>query len=60
MLRGKVLATLHCVPINDWALDCMQVSSMLHIKRWKVQEYHRIAMKSLRSSDSLAHLAHAL
>ena len=38
----------------------MQVSSMLHIKRWKVQEYHRIAMKSLRSSDSLAHLAHAL
>ena len=41
-------------------MDSLQVSDMLKIKRWKVQEYHRIAIKSLRSDSNLVQLAHAL
>jgi hypothetical protein len=41
-------------------MNSMQVSDMLNIKRWKVQEYHRIAIKSLRSDNNLVQLAHAL
>lgn len=33
---------------------------MLNIKRWKVQEYHRIALKSLRASEHVMQLAHAV
>ncbi len=42
------------------AMNFLQVSDMLKIKRWKVQEYHRIAIKSLRSDNNLVQLAHAL
>lgn len=38
----------------------LQVSDMLNIKRWKVQEYHRIAIQCLRSDHNLVQLAHAL
>ncbi len=41
-------------------INSLQVSDMLNIKRWKVQEYHRIAIKSLRSDNNLLQLAHAL
>lgn len=41
-------------------ISSLQVSDMLKIKRWKVQEYHRIAIKSLRSDNNLVKLAHAL
>lgn len=41
-------------------INSLQVADMLNIKRWKVQEYHRIAIKSLRSDNNLLQLAHAL
>ena len=41
-------------------INSLQVADMLNIKRWKVQEYHRIAIKSLRSDNNLQQLAHAL
>lgn len=46
--------------LRAYLLSYAQVAALLDIKKWKVAQYHKAAMKALRAQSQLAELAHAV